>query len=96
VARRLVCIRRTVAPPRRADYDAGWAGLQAAVQARGAHAWRFRSDPRPDLYLEFLEFAPGADPRDEPGVAAALRALDAAFGPGSVDEWRNADEEGAG
>jgi hypothetical protein len=88
VARRLLCTRRTVDPARRTAYDAAWSDLQAAVRARGAHAWRFVAEPRPDLFLEFLEFAAGSDPRATPAIAAALDALDREFGTGATDEWR--------
>lgn len=90
--RRLVSIRRTVAPELRGEYDAVWALLHAAASLRGAHAWRFRSAEVPDLYLEFLEFGSEEDLRDDPAALAAIRTLHEAFGdpypvPMTLEEW---------
>nr|MBA4158591.1 hypothetical protein [Gemmatimonadota bacterium] len=71
--RHLVSTRRTVPESRRAAYDAAWTPLQAAATGLGAHAWRFRSADHGDLFLEFLEFAADADPRETPRVVALLR-----------------------
>ncbi|HEX2188331.1 MAG TPA: hypothetical protein VHG51_05500 [Longimicrobiaceae bacterium] len=90
--RRLVSIRRSVAPELRAEYDAVWSLLHAAATLRGAHAWRFRSAEVPDLYLEFLEFGTEDDLREDPAALAAIRTLHEAFGapyppPRTLEEW---------
>ncbi len=77
--RRLMSIRRLVSPERREEYDAAWARLHAAATARGAHAWRFASVTHDDVYVEFLEFTPDQDPREDLEAGAALRALETAF-----------------
>ena len=90
--RRLVSIRRSVAPERRDDYDAAWGLLHAAATSRGAHAWRFRAAVVPDLFLEFLEFGADADLREDPAALAAIMALHENFGdpypvPKTLEEW---------
>lgn len=90
--RRLVSIRRTVAPARLAEYDAAWARLHAAATARRAHAWRFRSADVEDLYLEFLEFGTEEDLRGDADALEAIRVLHEAFGepypaPMTLEEW---------
>lgn len=90
--RRLVSIRRSVAPERRDDYDAAWGLLHAAATSRGAHAWRFRAASVPDLFLEFLEFGSDADLREDPAALAAIMALHESFGdpypvPRTLEEW---------
>jgi len=90
--RRLVSIRRSVAPERRDDYDAAWGLLHAAATSRGAHAWRFRAAAVPDLFLEFLEFGADADLREDPAALAAIMALHENFGdpypvPKTLEEW---------
>jgi hypothetical protein len=84
--RRLVSTRRSVPAARRAAYDALWTRVQAAASARDAHAWRFASAEREDLFLEFLEFAAGSDPRASPALSAPLARLEAEFAGGS-EEW---------
>jgi hypothetical protein len=86
-ARRLVSQTRSVPAASRAGYDAGWEAVRAAATARGAHAWRFRSTIHPERYLEFLEFAPGDDPRLDPAVAGPLLLLDRDIGPAQAEEW---------
>ena len=86
-------MRRPVPTERRPEYDAAWARLRDAATARGAHAWRFISAVRPDLFLEFVEFAADADPRSRPEIVNALEALDREFGTAAgptaaVEEWR--------
>jgi len=85
-ARHLVSTRRPVPASRRGEYDAGWARVHAEATARGAHAWRFVSAARADLFLEFLEFRSDADPRSAPPLAEALARLEAAFA-GEAEEW---------
>jgi hypothetical protein len=84
--RRLISIRRKVAAELSAEYDAAWAKLRDAVTGGGAHAWRFASAAYPSEYLEFLEFASGADPRARSPVAELLSALDRLAG-GTSEEW---------
>ncbi len=90
--RRLVSVRRRVPRERWSEYDAAWARLHRAATARGAHAWRFVSGERENLYIEFLEFAAGSDPRSDPEAAAALADLQKSFGDAppsaAVEEWR--------
>ena len=95
--RHLVSIRRSVPAERRGEYDAVWARLHDTATTRGAHAWRFVSAIRPDLVLEFLEFAADADPRSRPEIADALEVLDQEFGTtadhaAAVEEWREATD----
>lgn len=85
--RRLISLRREVAAAEDAEYAALWQALAAEVEARGAHAWRFTAADRPELRLEFLEFAAGADPRSAPAVADALRDLDQRIGAAAVEVW---------
>lgn len=85
-ARRLVSIRRRVPAPLRDRYDQAWDELARRVSAGGAHAWRFVAAEAPDLHVEFLEFAAGADPRHDPEVAAALRVL-GAVAAADAEEW---------
>ncbi len=86
--RQLVSIRREILRQQREEYDAAWVRLHAAATARGAHAWRFASASREDLYIEFLESAAEQDPRDDAAVAAALRELETTFGTNAVEEWQ--------
>lgn len=91
--RHLVSMRRRVPPERRGEYNAAWERLRRSATTYGAHAWRFISAGRNDLYLEFLEFAADADPRDQPDVTVALGDLDSAFQDSHfsaepVEEWR--------
>ena len=87
MARLLTSRARTVAAADRARYDAAWEELRRAATDRGAHAWRFASTILADRYLEFLEFADAADPRGDPAVQAAMRALDERFPAPPPDEW---------
>lgn len=88
MSRRLLTSRpRHVAAANRAAYDAAWEALRGAATGRGAHAWRFVSTILPERYLEFLEFAEGADPRDDAAVAEALRALDERFPAPAAEAW---------
>lgn len=95
--RHLVSTRRQVPAERRAEYNAAWERLHRSATAQGAHAWRFISAKRDDLFLEFLEFAAGADPRDRSETMAALDHLGTSFGtpPPPADpaeEWREVSE----
>lgn len=90
--RRLVSIRRFVPQHRRADYAEVWATLHAAATAQGAHAWHFVSADTPGVFLEFLEFGPESDVRDDPEVLEAIRLLHNEFGmpypsPNTLEEW---------
>ncbi|MGI9179160.1 MAG: hypothetical protein ACR2H9_01405 [Longimicrobiaceae bacterium] len=92
--RRLLCTRRLLSPERREEYDAAWTRLHAAATAGGAKAWRFVSEARGDVYVEFLEFAAEHDPREDAEANAALLALEAAFGeppppPEAIEELRS-------
>ena len=87
--RHLVSQIRDVALASRTRYDARWGEVQRAVTERGAHAWRFVSGIQPDRYIEFLEFAADADPREDAGVSSTLRALDEELGAALVEEWRD-------
>lgn len=84
--RRLVSTRRAVAAAHHDAYTAAWAAVRSAAEARGAHAWRFRSVADPRVHLEFLEFSAGSDPRDDAACTARLRALDA-LAAGEGAEW---------
>jgi hypothetical protein len=84
--RRLVSTRRRVVAELSAEYDRAWAKLREEVIGSGAHAWRFVSAGYPTEYLEFLEFASGADPRVRPPAAELLSELDRLAG-GSSEEW---------
>jgi hypothetical protein len=78
--RRLLVRRRLCAPADRAEYDARWSSVVAAATSGGARAWRFRSEERGDLFVEFLEFSsPESDPRRREDASRALAALDAAL-----------------
>jgi hypothetical protein len=50
------------------------------------NAWRFRSGTDADLHIEFLEFSGETDPRDDPSIGAALRALEE-LARGVSEEW---------
>ncbi len=96
--RRLLSTRRLVPEERQSQYDTAWLRLHAAATERGAHAWRFLSAERADLYIEFLEFGAEKDPRADPAVAGALRQLETAFADpppvaNRVDEWREVRRE---
>lgn len=85
----LVSIIRELPASRLPTYEGAWSTLEAAVTATGAHAWRFRSDTRPDRFIEFLEFGAGQDPRDLPDITAHLAALER-VAPGLTEEWLDA------
>lgn len=90
--RRLVSLRRQAPHERRSEYDASWGRLATAASAEGAHAWRFVSAERDELFLEFLEFAADRDPRVDTECSAALRTLHALFptpppAAAFVEEW---------
>lgn len=87
--RRLVSIRRRVPAADADGYAGAWARARQAVEATGSHAWAFASAGDASERIEFLEFAHGSDPRDDPRVAAALDALSRAHG-GTIDEWEEA------
>lgn len=77
-----------MAPERQPGYHAAWADLHHAAVAQGAHAWRFSALDDPDLFLEFLEFRAGSDPRADPEVRALLILLDTHWGSAAAEEWR--------
>jgi hypothetical protein len=88
-ARRLVSIRRRVAEGMLEAYRARWSSVREAVEGAGQHAWSFVSASDPREMIEFLEFADGADPRDDPRAAAALGRLEREYG-GTLEEWEEA------
>jgi hypothetical protein len=90
--RRLVSIRRFVPQHRRGEYADIWASLHAAATEKGAHAWHFVSADTPGVFLEFLEFGPESDVRDDPQVLQAIKELHNEFGipypsPNTLEEW---------
>ena len=85
--RRLVSLRRVAPVAVRARYDEIWSAVQGAAVSLGAHAWRFSDLGRSGHYLEFLEFAEGADPRTDSSVAGRLTELDAEIGAAEIEEW---------
>lgn len=89
--RKLISIRRRVPETESALYEAAWAALAAPVRDRGAHAWRFRGETDRLLFIEFLEFADGVDPRDDDAVRAALDELER-IGAGNSEGWLDAEE----
>lgn len=91
----LVSIRRSVDEPHRQRYEEAWHALADAARAVGAHAWRFRSEREPNLFVEFLEFGAGADPRDDPTVEQALEGLDT-IGKGASEVWIDAEDSSRG
>jgi hypothetical protein len=91
--RRLLSTRRAVAPERVGEYLEHWARVRAAVEERGGHAWLFQAAGGEALFIEFIEWkqAPGEEGLPErPEVGEARRALDAAFGRGQEEGWREA------
>jgi hypothetical protein len=90
VGRRLVVVRRKVRLEAASEYDARWSRFRDMARGAGAKAWRFRSISDPALYVEFLEFAEGSDPRGLAELASATAALDAA-GAGAEEEWADAN-----
>jgi hypothetical protein len=89
MGRRLVSIRRRVPAAEAAGYADAWSGARQAIETTGAHAWAFASTGDASERIEFLEFADGADPRDDSRVVAALDRLWRAYG-GTIDEWEEA------
>ena len=89
--RKLVSIRRRLEPDQGARYEEAWRRLAAAVTARGAHAWRFRSGQDAALFVEFLEFGTGADPREDAVVLEALESLEI-IGSGVSEDWIDAED----
>lgn len=75
----LISTHRTVTRSRREAYDRAWHLLRARATAIGVHAWRFSSTERAGVFIEFLEFADGFDPRSDAGVKQAVDALESAF-----------------
>lgn len=86
-SRRLVSLRRAVPVAVRGRYDELWSAAQGAVVGLGAHAWRFSDLAGSGHYLEFLEFADGADPRTDRRVGEPLTRLEAEIGAAEVEEW---------
>ena len=90
MARALVSVRRRVPSHELARYDERWRLFRDAAVGRGAKAWRFRAGAREDLYIEFLEFPVGTDPRHGSDLAEHLRLLDS-IGSGKAEEWTDAN-----
>lgn len=88
--RRLLSVRRRVAPDRRGEYDPLWGAAQRAVEDRGAHAWRFQSAADGDLFIEFIEYASDSDPLGDAAVARAFETLSQAFAAESRESWKTA------
>ena len=86
-ARRLVSTRRRVGAAQRDGYHTLWGELHGRATALGAHAWRFAAAAEPELFLEFLEFRAGSDPRADAAVDALLRRMDAEAGTSQAEEW---------
>lgn len=91
--RRLVSTRRWVPEARTPLYAELWERIRTAAVGEGAHAWRFVSADRSELYVEFLEFAGDEDPRRTPALAAALEEMERAFrapppAAAASEEWR--------
>ncbi len=82
----LTSTRRSAPPARQREYDAAWLRIQQIAATLDTRAWRFQAVNEPGLFLEFLEFAAGSDPRLEPALRDALRAMDAVFPPVSAAE----------
>lgn len=90
--RRLISIRRHVPTARLEEYLILWMKLRVAAKARSAHAWNFVSADVPEVYLEFLEFGPESDVRQDVEVVEVIRQLHTAFGdlyppPQTLEEW---------
>jgi hypothetical protein len=89
--RRLLSTRRLVPQDRRTEYERDWSRVVELAKEHGFHAWRFRAVSPEELYVEFLEFRRGADPRKRVQVAWALEEIrhhfpDPAPPPSSPDE----------
>lgn len=91
-ARVLVSLRRRVAAVRQGDYHGLWSELRDSAEAAGAHAWRFSASGDAALFLEFLEFGAGADPRSQPRVRELLARLESEAGVAAAEEWRELPE----
>lgn len=85
--RRLLVIRRTVAPAAAARYAELWRSLAAIADRSGFHAWRFTSSLNAAERLEFLEFEGGADPRAGAATGEVLQRLEQEVGASRVEEW---------
>lgn len=85
--RRLISTRRRVPAERQGDYLAVWRRVEQAVDPLDAHAWIFRAASDPSLFIEFLEFRGGVDPREVDAVADALGRLDRIGGYADAEEW---------
>ncbi|MQA90504.1 MAG: hypothetical protein GEU90_09740 [Gemmatimonas sp.] len=88
--RKLLVVRRAIAPTKLASYEEAWLRFRDAVDRAGANAWRFRSVRDEGLFTEFLEFPAEVDPRDESPVADASGLLES-FGPSDATEWIDAN-----
>ena len=84
--RSLISQRRAVSSASRDRYVELWATLAGAARAGGSHAWHFASSRDPSLFVEFLEFAEGGDPRGAEGVSAALASLAREIGSAEPEE----------
>ncbi len=84
--RRLVISYRSIALDRRHAYDAAWMAVRDRAEQLEVNAWRFAHPDSPGLFVEFLEFEHGSDPRSAGALGQALEALDAGFedDPGDV------------
>lgn len=88
--RRLISTRRRILPAQQGGYDNAWTGVVSAAAPTGVNAWRFHAYGDPLLYLEFLEFENGRDPRDESTFSEAIRSLDQ-FSIGDSELWIDTD-----
>ncbi|HEX7050914.1 MAG TPA: hypothetical protein VF188_11970 [Longimicrobiales bacterium] len=90
VMRRLITTRRRVPLDRIDEYLERWARLRRAAEDGGGHGWLFRAAGREDQHVEFLESSDVGRLLEREAVAAALQALDDAFGEGQTEEWEEA------
>ena len=86
---KLVSTERRVGEADRKRYGRAWQTVRDAAKVVECRAWRFESARDPELFVEFLEFGEGPDPRESGELASALRALQE-FGPGDSREWLDA------
>jgi hypothetical protein len=89
-SRTLLAVERRVPEATWSGYELGWRRFVVAATAAGAKAWRFRSAQNAELFMEFLEFDAGADPRREGEVSAAGVDLES-FGSSRSEEWIDAN-----
>ena len=90
MSRTLISIERRVENEQSSHYETAWAKFRESAVARGAKAWRFRSAGDESLYLEFLEFKAGADPRGAPEIQGCTATLDG-IAAGRSTAWLDAN-----